>query len=143
MKKLFLGILLAGTTLVACNQTKPTDEAKVDGATTTVNANAPVMKFEFDSHDFGKAKAGDKVTYEFKFTNTGSSPLIITNATASCGCTVPEWPKEPVQPGQGGKIKVTFDTANKEGLQDKQITVTANTSPAQNVVHLVGEVLTK
>jgi hypothetical protein len=143
MKKLFLGLLLAGTTLVACNQTKPTDETKADGATTTVNANAPVMKFEFESHDFGKVKAGDKVTYEFKFTNTGPSPLIISTATASCGCTVPEWPKEPVQPGQGGKIKVTFDSANKEGLQDKQITVTANTSPAQNIVHLVGEVLTK
>ena len=143
MKKLFLGLLLAGTTLVACNQTKPTDEAKADGATTAVNANAPVMKFEFDSHDFGKVKAGDKVTYEFKFTNTGQSPLIISTATASCGCTVPEWPKAPVQPGQGGKIKVTFDSANKEGLQDKQITVTANTSPAQTVVHLVGEVLTK
>ena len=141
MKKLFLGILLAGTTLVACNQTKSTDAA--DGATTTVNANAPVMKFEFDSHDFGKVKAGDKVTYDFKFTNTGASPLIITNATASCGCTVPEWPKEPIQPGQGGKIKVTFNSANKEGLQDKQITVTANTSPAQTVVHLVGEVLKK
>jgi plastocyanin len=143
MKKLFLGILLAATTLVACNQTKSTDAANADGATTTVNANAPVMKFEFDSHDFGKVKAGDKVTYEFKFTNTGPSPLIITNATASCGCTVPEWPKEPIEPGQGGKIKVTFDSANKEGLQDKQITVTANTSPAQNVVHLVGEVLKK
>ena len=143
MKKLFLGLLLAGTTLVACNQTKPTDAASADGTTTTVNANAPVMKFEFDSHDFGKVKDGDKVTYDFKFTNTGQSPLIITNATASCGCTVPEWPKEPVQPGQGGKIKVTFDSANKAGLQDKQITVTANTSPAQNVVHLVGEVLTK
>ena len=143
MKKLFLGILLAGTTLVACNQTKSTDAANADGTTTTVNANAPVMKFEFDSHDFGKVKAGDKVTYEFKFTNTGPSPLIITSATATCGCTVPEWPKAPVQPGQGGVIKVTFDSANKEGLQDKQITVTANTSPAQNVVHLVGEVLKK
>lgn len=142
MKKLFLGLLLAGTTLVACNQTKTTDVADA-GTTTTVNTNAPVMKFEFESHDFGKVKAGDKVTYEFNFTNTGQSPLIISTATASCGCTVPEWPKAPVQPGQGGKIKVTFDSANKEGLQDKQITVTANTSPAQNVVHLVGEVLTK
>ncbi|GAB2976394.1 hypothetical protein GCM10027049_09050 [Mucilaginibacter puniceus] len=144
MKKLFLGLLLAGTTLVACNQTQSTDTEKTDGeGTTTVNANAPVMKFELESYDFGKVKAGDKVTYDFKFTNTGPSPLIISTATASCGCTVPEWPKEPIQPGQDGNIKVTFDSANKEGLQDKQITVTANTSPAQNVVHLVGEVLTK
>ncbi len=141
MKKLFLGLILAGTSLVACNQTKSNDTEQAAGTTTTVYANAPVMKFEFESHDFGKVKAGDKVTYEFNFTNTGQTPLIISNATASCGCTVPEWPKAPVQPGQGGKIKVTFDSANKEGLQDKQITVTANTSPAQNVVHLIGEVL--
>ncbi len=143
MKKLFLALVLATTILGACNQTQTTDDAKADGATTAVNANAPVMKFEFENHDFGKVKAGDKVTYEFKFTNTGQSPLIISTATASCGCTVPEWPKAPIQPGQGGKIKVTFDSANKEGLQDKQITVTANTNPAQNIVHLVGEVLTK
>ncbi len=141
MKKLFLGLLLAGTTLVACNQSKSTDTANAEGATTTVNANAPVMKFELENQDFGKVKAGDKVTREFKFTNTGKSPLIISSATASCGCTVPEWPKAPVQPGEGGVIKVTFDSANKEGLQDKQITVTANTNPAQNIVHLVGEVL--
>ena len=90
-----------------------------------------------------KAQAGEKITYEFKFNNTGKSPLIISDAKASCGCTVPEWPKEPVMPGQGGKIKVTFDSAGKSGLQDKQITVTANTNPAQNIVHLIGEVLTK
>ena len=143
MKKLFLGLLMASA-LMACNSAGTTDAVTDStGTTTTVNANAPIMKFEFDSHDFGKVSSGDKVTYEFKFTNTGQSPLIVSNATASCGCTVPEWPKEPVQPGQGGKIKVTFDSANKEGLQDKQITVTANTSPAQNVVHLVGEVLKK
>ncbi len=143
MKKLFLALMAAGM-LMACNQTNQT-QSKTDSAATkaTVNANAPVMKFEFDSHDFGKVKAGEKVTYDFKFTNTGKSPLIITEAHASCGCTVPEWPKEPIQPGQGGKIKVTFDSSNKSGLMDKQVTVTANTNPPQNVVHLVGEVLAK
>lgn len=143
MKKLFL-TLLAASVLMACNQANKT-QTKTDSATavTTVNANAPVMKFEFDSHDFGKVKAGEKVTFDFKFVNTGKSPLIITEAHASCGCTVPEWPKEPIQPGQGGKIKVTFDSSNKSGLMDKQVTVTANTNPAQNIVHLVGEVLTK
>jgi hypothetical protein len=143
MKKMFLS-LLAASLLMACNQSNKTTTTTDTTATATiVNANAPVMKFEFDSHDFGKATAGDKITYEFKFNNIGKSPLIISDAKASCGCTVPEWPKEPVMPGQGGKIKVTFDSAGKSGLQDKQITVTANTNPAQNVVHLIGEVLTK
>ena len=143
MKKLFLA-LMAASLLMACNQSNTTATTNDSTATTTIaNANAPVMKFEVESYDFGKAKAGDKVTYEFAFTNTGKSPLIITTATASCGCTVPEWPKEPVMPGQGGKIKVTFDSAGKSGLQDKQITVTANTNPARNMVHLIGEVLAK
>jgi len=141
MKKLILSLIAAGL-LMACNQ--PAQTTTHAGTTTTASAaNAPVMKFEFDSHDFGKIKQGDKVSYQFKFTNTGKSPLIITNAVASCGCTTPDWPKAPLQPGQSGKIDVTFNSANKSGLQDKLITITANTNPAQNMVHLIGEVLTK
>jgi hypothetical protein len=141
MKKLILSVLIASV-LMACNQPAKTTAAAT--TTTTANAaNAPVMKFEFESHDFGKLKQGDKVTYEFKFTNTGKSPLIITNATATCGCTTPEWPKVPLQPGEGGKITVTFNSAAKSGLQDKLITITANTNPAQSMVHLIGEVTTK
>ncbi|MDB5011182.1 MAG: hypothetical protein JWQ06_1971 [Mucilaginibacter sp.] len=143
MKKLILS-LLAASLLMACHQSGKTAQQPDSTKTTTANAaNAPVMKFEFESHDFGKIKEGDKVNYEFKFTNTGKSPLIVSNAVASCGCTTPEWPKTPLQPGQEGKIKVTFNSANKTGLQDKLITITANTNPAQNMVHLVGEVLTK
>ena len=143
MKRTFLAVM-AASVLMACNQSNQT-KSKADSAATaaTVNANAPVMKFVFDSHDFGKVKSGTKVTYDFEFTNIGKSPLIISEAHASCGCTVPEWPKEPIQPGQGSKIRVTFDSTNKSGLMDKQVTVTANTNPPQNVVHLVGEVLAK
>jgi hypothetical protein len=143
MKKLILSVI-AASLLMACNQPAKTgaqaDNTKVTNANAT---NGPVMKFEFESHDFGKIKQADKTTYEFKFTNTGKSPLIITNATATCGCTTPEWPKVPLQPGESGKIKVTFNSAGKSGLQDKLVTITANTNPAQNMVHLIGEVLTK
>lgn len=143
MKKLIL-CLITASVLLACNQPGKTTAQANGTATTTANAaNAPVMKFEFESHDFGKIKEGDLASYEFKFTNTGKSPLIISNAVASCGCTTPEWPKSPLQPGQAGKVKVTFNSANKTGLQDKLITITANTNPPQNMVHLVGEVLTK
>jgi hypothetical protein len=142
MKKMFLG-LVAASVLMACNQAPKADNTTT-AATTAVNTtNAPVMKFADVTHDFGKIKQGDKTSYDFKFTNTGKSPLIVTNAVASCGCTTPEWPKEPVLPGKDGKISVTFNSAGKSGLQDKQITITANTNPAQNVVHLIGEVLTK
>lgn len=152
MKKLFLSLITATVLLSACNQTSgngSTAENSGDSAATKTEAtsanatSAPVMKFEKESHDFGKIKQGDKVSYDFKFTNNGKSPLIITDAVASCGCTTPEWPKTPVKPGESGLIKVVFNSAGKSGLQDKQITITANTVPAQNMVHLIGEVLTK
>ena len=137
MKTLFLSLLAAGMLLSACNQNNGSATA---GNSTGNAADAPVMKFEKPTYDFGKIKSGDKVTNDFKFTNTGKSPLIITDAVATCGCTVPEWPKTPIKPGDSGDIRVTFNSQGKNGLQDKMITITANTIPAQNMVHLIGEV---
>jgi hypothetical protein len=123
--------------------------AKPTAATSTPTDVAPIqpdgaqMKFEYVTHDFGKIQQGDKVTYKFNFANTGKSPLIIVDAVASCGCTIPTWPKAPIKPGDGGQITVVFNSLGKKGLQDKMITITANTNPRQNVVHLVGEVLEK
>ncbi len=138
IKKLFLGIM-AVSMLMACNNSNQAG-SNLSASTTATPADAPVMKFEKETHDFGKIKTGDKVTYEFKFTNTGKSPLIIKDAVASCGCTKPEWPNTPIKPGESAAIKVTFNSLGKMGLQDKQITITANTNPAQNLVHLIGEV---
>jgi hypothetical protein len=135
MKKLFFSFIAAALFITGCNQSNQTSNN-----TTASAADAPVMKFEKDTHDFGKIKQGEKVTYDFKFANTGKSPLIITDAVATCGCTKPDWPKTPVKPGESGAIHVTFNSAGKTGLQDKMITVTANTNPAQNMVHLIGEV---
>jgi predicted small secreted protein len=146
MKKLFLSLVAAGMLLSACNSSSGNTTG--NASTTTADsaakaANAPIAKFEKESHDFGKITEGDKVSYDFKFTNTGKSPLIITNARATCGCTTPVWPKAPVKPGESGVIGVTFNSAGKSGLQDKQITITANTLPAETMVHLIGEVLKK
>jgi len=139
MKKLFVAVMAASMLMVACNNQSGTT-ASTEG-TTAATGDGPIMKFEKETHDFGKIKAGDKITYEYKFTNTGKSPLIISDAKASCGCTTPVWPHTPIKPGESGGIKVTFDSAQKMGLQDKQIVVTANTNPAQNIVHLIGEVV--
>ncbi|PAW93682.1 hypothetical protein CKK33_09330 [Mucilaginibacter sp. MD40] len=146
MKKLVVVAAVAGMLFTACNQqgngTAPANTATAD--TSNVSAtNAPVMKFENDTHDFGKIKEGEKVTYAFKFINKGKSPLIVKDAVATCGCTKPEWPATPIAPGAPGEIKVTFNSAAKMGLQDKQITITANTNPAQTMVHLIGEVVAK
>ncbi|QQL50775.1 DUF1573 domain-containing protein [Mucilaginibacter ginkgonis] len=140
MKHIFLG-LVALTLFSACSQSPATDGSKKDSASTGNTANPAVMKLERETHDFGKIKTGDIVKYDFKFTNTGKSPLIITNATATCGCTKPTYPSAPVAPGQKGVIHVEFNSAGKMGLQDKQVTVTANTNPAETRMHLIGEVM--
>ncbi len=137
MKRIFIG-LLAASMLMACNQS--TSKTSADGTVANV-ANEATMKFDKDLYDFGKIKVGDKVSHTFSFTNTGNLPLIITDAVASCGCTTPEWPKQPVKPGEKGEIKVTFNSAGKKGRQDKLITITSNTMPPQCVVHMVGEVV--
>ncbi|RNI30315.1 DUF1573 domain-containing protein [Rufibacter immobilis] len=96
------------------------------------NAPKPVMTFKETEHDFGNIKADKKVQHTFTFTNTGQAPLVIESASATCGCTVPQWPKEPIAPGKTGEITVEFDPAGKTGQQSKQITITANTDPQIN-----------
>ncbi len=102
--------------------------------------NAPVFSFDQSEFNFGQANEGDIVKHAFTFTNTGKSPLIIANATASCGCTVPEWSKEPIAPGQKGQINVEFNTQGKPGMQNKTVTVTANTNPAITTLKIAGSV---
>jgi hypothetical protein len=145
MKKIFI-LALTVCTFAACRN------ANTSSASTTSDtsknaavpaADAPVIVFERDIFDFGKIVQGESVQHEFKLKNTGKSPLIISNATATCGCTVPQVPGEPVLPGKEGVIKVVFNSEGKMGMQDKVITVTSNASEKVTTVHLVGEVLEK
>ena len=92
------------------------------------------------TYNFGSIKQGEKVTYNFKFKNVGKKPLVVTNATASCGCTIPEKPEKPVMPGETSFIKVVFNSAGKLNHQEKIITVSANTNPPNFYVKLIGEV---
>lgn len=93
-----------------------------------------VIKFENLTHDFGTIREGEKVSFTYKFKNTGEAPLIIERALASCGCTLPEWTTEPVLPGDTGFIKVEFDSSGKLNLQNKSIHVTANTWPKMTIL---------
>jgi len=102
-----------------------------------------VIEFEQMRHNFGKVFEGDIVEYAFAFTNTGEVPLLIKDARSTCGCTVPDWPDQPVAPGKRDSIRVRFDTQNKISKQSKPITITANTYPAQTRIYLDGEVLPK
>ena len=109
-------------------------------AATVLSPDAPVISFEQGMYNFGSIVQGEKVQYDFKFKNTGKSPLIINDATATCGCTVPEKPTAPVKPGETGVIRVVFNSTGKMGMQDKVVTITSNGNPATTEVHLIGEV---
>lgn len=91
----------------------------------------PVIQFETLEHDFGTIKEGEKVSYTYKFKNTGEAPLIIQDAKPSCGCTAPDWTKTPIPVGGEGFVKAEFDSNGKPNIQNKTITVTANTWPKQ------------
>ena len=104
-------------------------------------AKATKMDFAQTAFDFGTLKQGDKVSHVFKFKNSGDKPLIISNAVGDCGCTVPQYSKEPIMPNAEGEIKVEFDSKGKEGKQSKNVTITANTIPAQTKLNITSEVI--
>ncbi|PVY38203.1 DUF1573 domain-containing protein [Pontibacter virosus] len=156
MKKNFLLALALGTamTVTSCDQNNTTEsEATTAEATSSVEQpqvvdnpnvvptsqtasteNMAVMSFASTEYDFGTIKEGEVVEHTFKFTNTGKSPLVIESASASCGCTAPDWTKTPVAPGEEGEVKVRFDSRNKPGQQSPTVTVRANTEP--NIVRV-------
>ncbi|MCP2042862.1 DUF1573 domain-containing protein [Pontibacter sp. HSC-36F09] len=156
MKKNFLLALALGTamTVTSCDQnnttaseattaeaTAPADQPQVvdnpnvvPTSQTASTENMAVMSFATTEYDFGTIKEGDIVEHTFKFTNTGKSPLVIESASASCGCTAPDWTKTPVAPGEEGEVKVRFDSRNKPGQQSPTVTVRANTEP--NIVRV-------
>lgn len=104
------------------------------------NKNSPDIKFEIETYDFGTIKQGDKVTHDFTFVNTGKEPLLITQANGSCGCTVSQWPKEPISKGSKSSIHVEFNSTGKLGMQDKTVTIVSNSKSGQKVLHLKGNV---
>lgn len=109
------------------------------GMTANAQGNkGPSVKFEYLEYDFGKIKQGDKVQHEFRFTSNGSEPLMISQAQGTCGCTVPEFPKQPLKKGEKGVVKVTFDSAGKMGIQDKTVTIMSNATGGPVVLHMKG-----
>lgn len=104
-------------------------------------AAKPIISFERLTHDFGKVYDGRSVSYEFVFVNTGKTPLILSNVQPSCGCTTPEWPREPIMPGQKGKIKAIYTAGTFRGAFNKSINVSSNASqsPIQLIIKGVSE----
>jgi hypothetical protein len=101
---------------------------------------SPEMSFDQTTHEFGTIAQGVVVEHTFKFSNKGTTPLIISSANGSCGCTVPIWPKEPIMPGDEGEIKVSFNSEGKYGMQYKTVTINYNSDSGPVILHMKGKV---
>lgn len=153
MKQTFFILTVALIGLISCkNDQQGVQEIKNSGTNAGLIRN-PVgpdgaldtnqlarIHFAESEFDFGTANEGDVITHAFVFTNTGNVPLLIQNARSTCGCTIPEWPQEPIAPGASGKILAKFNTEGKEKFQEKRIYITANSYPNETSVLLKGNV---
>ena len=130
-KTLLLALSLTAAAYTAQAQAPATKAAQTAG---------PAITFEEVKYDFGSVVQGGTVDHTFKFKNTGTAPLVISNIGVSCGCTTPEWTKEPVMPGKTGTIAAHFNSTGKMGMQNKVLTIESNATAGSTTVSLVGEV---
>jgi hypothetical protein len=139
---------LAFTAVVSCKE----ESKKVTSdmfnfpqtASGVVQGDAPVIEFDSLEYNFGKVAIGEKVVHSYHFENTGNAPLLIGQVTPSCGCTtLKDWPKDPIAPGEDGKITVEFNSSGFPGTIEKSIMVATNATPNQYYLKLKGEVMGK
>lgn len=145
MKRTLLIAILVTMTMTFASCSRATDRIKSsDDAATGIEAMMdalPTITFVEEFHDFGEVEEGKVVEHTFVFTNEGEGPLIISNAQGSCGCTVPDWPRQPIAPGQKGQIKVSFNSKGRAGRQDKRVTLTTNAVPQSKVLNITSTVI--
>lgn len=134
-KSIVTGVCMLLFTAMQAQEKNKTTESAVQSSTTPGE-----FTFEETEYNFGTIRQGDSVVYYFKFKNTGDEPIIIKDAQGSCQCTVPEYPREAVKKGESGTIKVKFDSAGKQGKQDKTVTIYSNASNDRIVLHMKGKV---
>ena len=167
MKKI-IALALTAAVVFACNDSEPSSRIDSNGeksskhsgkkessnrsnsiksdyseyiSSSNIDASVPIFQFEKETHNFGTLTEGEVGMTVFRFTNTGSVPLIISAAQGSCGCTVPTWPEAPIAPGAEGEIEVRFNSENRVGSIDKTVTLTANTVPNTKVLRITGQVV--
>lgn len=147
MKKLLVIIVALSMTFTSCDSfTREKIKSENTAIAAKIDTDAkkiPVMNFDVSEHDFGTIKEGTIVEHTFSFTNTGNAPLLIINAKGSCGCTVPKWSKEPIAPGEKGELTVSFNSNGKPNLQNKKVTITANTTNGKETLTIKAMVTPK
>ena len=135
-KIIYTTILLLA--LISCDQkSRETKNLNTSAIETDQTSNKePIISFDKKTWDFGTITDGEVVEHTFRFTNTGTSDLVISSASASCGCTIPNWPKEPIAPGEKGEIKVEFNSNGKKDMVTKDINILANTNPVKTILQI-------
>lgn len=134
MKKIILASLVILCVVVVNAQVRPLtprnqkqfQTTEIQQNTQAINPNAPEFKFNETTHDFGNMPEGPAAMFSYKFKNIGNEPLIIAEVQKSCGCTTPDWTKEPILPGHTGTITTSFDTKGRVGSFSKTVTVISN-----------------
>ena len=147
MKRYFILALVFLTSLLAACDSGSGEGLSTDLVNNPKSAShssdkEAVITFDKTEHDFGTLLQGEVVTYSFHFTNTGNAPLLISNVSTSCGCTVADFSREPINPGKEGYIKASYDSKGHHGFQTRSLTVVTNTNPNQTVLRLKGTVKT-
>ncbi|MEZ0483711.1 DUF1573 domain-containing protein [Fibrella aquatica] len=124
-----LVVVLMGLLGQSCSNKRDANGQPVGEQGAATGKTAKIEFLDKGVHDFGQLTEGDTVEYLYKFVNKGELPLVINNITASCGCTTPDWPRDPVAPGEESAVRVRFNSRGKQGEQRKTVTVYANTQP--------------
>jgi hypothetical protein len=133
-------VLLLALSLTTMGFAAQAQTAAVKPANAQTKVAGPQIQFEELKYDFGSIKQGDVVDHTFKFKNVGTQPLVISNIGVSCGCTTPDWTKDPVMPGKSGIVTAKFNSAGKVGMQNKVLTIESNSTGGNAMVSLVGDV---
>jgi hypothetical protein len=134
---LMTGLIAAALLAGSCGRSQAGPSKNLPSDTT----GTAMLTFKTPEHDFGKVKAGEKVGCIFTYTNTGDADLVITSASASCGCTVPKYDKKPVPSGGTGTMEVIFDTSGREGLQTKTVVVQSNAENNLVILRIIADVM--
>ena len=145
---IIMAVFFSAVFLVSCSKEKASTKIKKENLVKAEKRDsnlmgAPVISFDKEEFDFGVVNEGDVVEHAFLVTNNGESDLIITKAKASCGCTVPTWPKEAIAPGESAQVQVKFNTSGKKNKQNKTVTLTTNTAKGVETVRIKGMVTPK
>lgn len=146
-KNSIVGIVLLslGLAFVSCkeNATSKIEDTNLETAKerdAKISLGSAIIEFDTKDYDFGTVKEGDVVEGVFKVANKGKTDLVITDASASCGCTVPEWPKDAIKPGDSAEIKFSFNSKGRTGKQSKTITLQTNTANVTETLRIAGTV---